>query len=484
MDYKIRVAIMVYECEEIIVKLTTGNEFEKYLTSIGLKKEDEKFIQNQLLNDFYMDYVDKDGVETRLNEIINQLLIDREITDESVNDLNDDEKYLTYLYNQNHTITYCSNCRSKILYNDSYCYKCGVKTDYKSPSVIGYNVRNKHEKSIEKNKIVDDSKIPSQVALLYASYIVLEYIKNNPVISKIPKEILRKYDIDENTVYNYILNEKLINISDNNNSFYLRLSKLSEEELKELLLKYNLEVQDTKVNMISSLIHNINHDELDLILKHKVYLVTKKGKQLIEDNPQIFFYNKFLKDYSFEVYNQLYIENKGVLNISKIGRLFLQRIRENSIKTYKWGTYRNTFLSNYEIAKFTHDKKMITNSLLSLYICDISSWSNNKFLVDGIVIVPYIKKLLIDNLKDEYYKDEEAFKKQFLDICKNIDFPSFMIPPKALYVYLIRILHDEPIRTIKKEVKTKIHLDMNADYYFDNEFDQDRVSEMIKDTYY
>ena len=53
MDYKIRVAIMVCECEEIIVKLTSGCKFEKYLTSLGLKKEDETFIQNQLLNDLY-----------------------------------------------------------------------------------------------------------------------------------------------------------------------------------------------------------------------------------------------------------------------------------------------------------------------------------------------------------------------------------------------------------------------------------------------
>lgn len=90
---------MLHNCEEKIIELTSGHEFEKYIKALGLTKEDGIIIQNNLLNAYYINQIDVNNIESQLKANINKLLNDRDI-EVKQKDLDDDEKYLIYRYNQ------------------------------------------------------------------------------------------------------------------------------------------------------------------------------------------------------------------------------------------------------------------------------------------------------------------------------------------------------------------------------------------------
>ena len=65
---------MLHNCEEKIIELTSGHEFEKYIKALGLTKEDGIIIQNNLLNAYYINQIDVNNIESQLKANINKLL--------------------------------------------------------------------------------------------------------------------------------------------------------------------------------------------------------------------------------------------------------------------------------------------------------------------------------------------------------------------------------------------------------------------------
>lgn len=55
---------MLHNCEEKIIELTSGHEFEKYIKALGLTKEDGIIIQNNLLNAYYINQIDVNNIES------------------------------------------------------------------------------------------------------------------------------------------------------------------------------------------------------------------------------------------------------------------------------------------------------------------------------------------------------------------------------------------------------------------------------------
>lgn len=283
---------MLHNCEEKIIELTSGHEFEKYIKALGLTKEDGIIIQNNLLNAYYINQIDVNNIESQLKANINKLLNDRDI-EVKQKDLDDDEKYLIYRYNQEYMRVYCSNCRTQILFDDTYCHNCGKKTNY-TQNTIGYNI-------IDNTNPPEHSSIKySKTTLLHTTYKLLRYVQDNPVISNIPREILAPYSIDINVVIDYALNNNLIKTSVNSANYYLRLTHLSKEELMKIALNNKLKTEGTKSELATRLIKNIEYSKLNLLINNKAYTLTDMGVKFLEDNTYIIFYDVFLCNYSFD----------------------------------------------------------------------------------------------------------------------------------------------------------------------------------------
>lgn len=352
---------MLHNCEEKIIELTSGHEFEKYIKALGLTKEDGIIIQNNLLNAYYINQIDVNNIESQLKANINKLLNDRDI-EVKQKDLDDDEKYLIYRYNQEYMRVYCSNCRTQILFDDTYCHNCGKKTNY-TQNTIGYNI-------IDNTNPPEHSSIKySKTTLLHTTYKLLRYVQDNPVISNIPREILAPYSIDINVVIDYALNNNLIKTSVNSANYYLRLTHLSKEELMKIALNNKLKTEGTKSELATRLIKNIEYSKLNLLINNKAYTLTDMGVKFLEDNTYIIFYDVFLCNYSFDEYIQLYNENKDKLDKIEIGFLFLKNLRKKYVKEFKWKSYRNTFKEEFKIAEFSKNKTLKITSLINLFIC-------------------------------------------------------------------------------------------------------------------
>lgn len=473
---------MNYDCEEKIVELTSGDDFEKYLLLKGLNKEDSITIQNQLLNDFYMNYIKEDTIEIRLNYIINKMLIDRKIASKEINYLTSDEKFLIYLYNQDHTVMHCTNCNSTILYNDSYCHNCGMKTKYNSTSKVGYNKIKDTKQYSPKDDInqttstLNDNK---KIKLDYAIFTFLEYINNDPVFSSNQKF---SDTINNQTIIDYVTKNDLAVHPSGNNTFYMRLTKLPEIEIKNIANKFKIDYAD-KETTIHQLIKTVPSDKLDKIIPNDVYHITEKGLKIVQSNPQIFFYNKFLRNYSLIDFEKYYNENKSRFNVSQIGLGFITNIRNNNKEELKWDDYRNTYLTEYLISRFIKNQESVILSLLSVFVCDMNHWDNNKLSTNSTIVAPFVSSMLI-NAKIEYNLNENQINHYFTQACDKIEIPYFIIPQHAMYIYLKRILNNESIELIKKEVKTKLHFNPTMNYTFKNKYEEDKVVKEIRNVYY
>lgn len=465
---------MLHNCEEKIIELTSGHEFEKYIKALGLTKEDGIIIQNNLLNAYYINQIDVNNIESQLKANINKLLNDRDI-EVKQKDLDDDEKYLIYRYNQEYMRVYCSNCRTQILFDDTYCHNCGKKTNY-TQNTIGYNI-------IDNTNPPEHSSIKySKTTLLHTTYKLLRYLQDNPVISNIPREILAPYSIDINAVIDYALNNNLIKTSVNSANYYLRLTHLSKEELMKIALNNKLKTEGTKSEIATRLIKNIEYSKLNLLINNKAYTLTDMGVKFLEDNTYIIFYDVFLCNYSFDEYIQLYNENKDKLDKIEIGFLFLKNLRKKYVKEFKWKSYRNTFKEEFKIAEFSKNKTLKITSLINLFICDINSWNNNVFLVEDTVLDDFLSELFL-NLKKEYDLNKEV-EKYFIDVYDSIELPYCIIPKQDTYNYLIELLNNKSIESIRYDIKSKFHFKLDENYFFDSLEEQKRVCSLLKDSFY
>ena len=135
------------------------------------------------------------------------------------------------------------------------------------------------------------------------------------------------------------------------------------------------------------------------------------------------------------------------------------------LKNLKWKSYRNTFKEEFKIAEISKNKTLKITSLINLFICDINSWNNNVFLVEGTVLDDFLSEIFF-NLKKEYDLNKEV-EKYFIDVYDSIELPYCIIPKQDTYNYLIELLNNKSIESIRYDIKSKLHFKLDENY-FDN----------------
>lgn len=405
--------------------LTTGVLYTDYIESLGLTVHDAMYIREQLISDYQGSIIDTGSVESHLMYLVDELLVKKGLP-AKYNFSDKNEKLLTYNYNQDHTTWHCKNCNHTILYNDLYCYNCGNRTNFNP----------------DNNRIKSDSDNCSDKAftgyddtgLLFAVVTFLLQVKRNDI-----HDVYQLYNLSMKPVINYALEMNYVMLCDDREKYYNVLEDYSELELKVVLINHNLDSHGEKSDLIKRIINNIDNNILSTCFNTITYTLTNKGMDLINKNPHIDFYNKFLTKYSYNEYNRIYHQNKETQNISQTGIQLTKNYQQQYKEKHRWKSYQNTFLTQYNIYSYIKNSDEKIKSLLKIYICDMNLQNNNTTDIQYKVI-PVIRDLLI-KIKKEYNLTQNQLKEYYTDANRELELPKYIIPENTTYNYLLKIIN-------------------------------------------
>lgn len=104
------------------------------------------------------------------------------------------------------------------------------------------------------------------------------------------------------------------------------------------------------------------------------------------------------------------------------------------------------------------------------------------YFVGGTVLDDFLSEIFL-NLKKEYDLNKEV-EKYFIDVYDSIELPYCIIPKQDTYNYLIELLNNKSIESIRYDIKSKLHFKLDENYFFDNLEEQKRVCSLLKDSFY
>ena len=455
--------------------LTEGPLFDEFIKATGLTSDDAMYLKNQLIEDYNNYRINEDSVEDRLNELVNTILISKGYDI----GLDPEEKLLTYYYNQDYTLMHCTVCGNPILYNDNYCSKCGSRTQYHSNTSLGFFNNRKINNIPDNNTIQEDFSDNTVNEIMFDDnvfkYAIVTYLNilNDPSSDNLDDNTFNYYNTTIDDVKQFSLDNNLINESVTKENFLSLANGLSVSQLKQILSGYKIDTNGNKIDLITRLIDNLNITNLKKIFDTRAYILTSQGLNLIIDNPQIYFYNKFLKTYSLEKFQQLYQENKDTLNLSQIGLLYMNNYRKEYANKLKWGLYKNTYYVDYNIFKYTNKKNPQLLSLLKILTCDINLWEDNILDKDSLLLAPAITNNICKIVYDEKIQPSDL-KEFFIKAVDSLEIPALLLSKEAMFQYLIKIINKEPLDKIQEEIKEKYN-NLESKYHFDNLTQQQEV---------
>ncbi|OED30357.1 hypothetical protein [Methanosphaera sp. WGK6] len=472
---------MAYNNE--IDNLTTGILFINYLKDLGLTEVDGINIRNQLYFEYNNNHIPFSELKHHLNQLINQILENKGLKQVYDYSLDENEKYLIYLYNQKHTTMHCSKCNNIILYNDIYCHNCGEKTGYISSNVIGYLTTDSPDNNsttlFDKNK---NNMTNGNINRLYAIITYLILLDNKPFNLYRPEESLfTKYNITREELEYFMINTDLIITQELEDINYYTLGELYNiEELRNITRKYNLNSNGDKKTLITTLINNLDTKIVDEILEKRVYSVSNTGLTLIASNPQIFFYNKFLKQYTPNEFEEIYQANKNKLSLPQIGIIFLKEYEKKYLNEFKWQSYRNTLLNEYIIYDVIKNIDLKLELLLKIFICDINPWKDNELTNTYHPVIPFISET-IKKIVEDYELNNTKLNAYFLKAVQDIKLPKLIISEDEIFKKLLELLTNKSINIIESEVLRNINkLTRNRKYIINTYENQEEVMKLLE----
>lgn len=215
--------------------------------------------------------------------------------------------------------------------------------------------------------------------------------------------------------------------------YYIALSKLTIQQLKDILKEHSLTVGGKKEVLIERILENVDIDILDNQLKVKnFYILTEKGKEFLKKNELCV----------LNIKNKYCFTDKEILNVinmeqpystsDKIWRIFQQRI----LDIYKKNNLYDLKYTYYQMADFLYNEKKFNISItyyiacFILYLSKIDNYSDIKNTYIDSIVIEKIKNCIslldyqnIDKLiyEDKLCNNFKCFynKEQLIIILKN-----------------------------------------------------------------
>lgn len=276
----------------------------------------------------------------------------------------------------------------------------------------------------------------------------------------------------------YIIKEKYITRADSIENLKNVMPTYTVKELKEILKKYNLPTTENKRELINTLEEKLTLKELLSEFNKQSYSITKKGLQLISENPQIRLYKKYFSHHDLNEYETYYLNNK-TNDMKKLSIRYLKEVGEKNIEkeqwfTYKWNSLRELAYLYYDYQEFD----LALNYFIKLFIAELSFWENSFYSInfertiteiytEKLIETIEILKLDIDEIKDEFYRCYDETQVPFL-----------IIPKEDMFRYFLEIINGISVEKVNNEIHSKITIpeELKYELYYDN---RDDIFELV-----
>ncbi len=334
------------------------------------------------------------------------------------------------------------------------------------------------------NNFISKEKIGPE--LKYTIVLYLNQIKKKPIDLSLWSTNHLDESYSKETIEEYVLKEQFITEANPEENLCNIMNSYTIPVLKEVLKENNLKVSGRKQELIDRLIENIDTNKLISKFNKSSYSLTEKGNELVNDNPQVFIFKKylgkFINDYDIKEYEKLYQKNKSHKKLLEILIDYLKFEGERSIQKCYWFNYEFDTLE--KIADIYFDNKNYEESLkyyIKVFIVDYSFWGMKCLDINNVFIRDYyLKKLLktINILK----KDSETLRKLFYHSYDTSKVPLLIIPKEDMYIYFLKTINGHSIEEIQEELNKRITVpeDIKYELYFNNQNGQQELVKKLK----
>ena len=538
--------------EKKLKELTGGvflnTSFLDRLKKAGLTAADGVEIQREVKKDIKSGEVKEEGVETRINFLIEQKKADKLGVKSSQNDLTKNTRYMgdnkskasnrnqnentkeieiltadslehmakddrvkemKFLVNQEHNLKECPKCGAKILQYDTFCFNCGCeirkamfdkgfeKTEGKSESTLDINKESKSTSDINKETKSTADELSqleqqytetkaaadelSELEKLYnkkvstrfspkfkfAYVLYLDEINKNPNKSIKNDYYKANYDTSLTKIKKQAREDEFIG----EGSPLIAAKSATVKDLKKLLKEHDLMVSGTKDELIERLGENLTEEELKEVFPKKVFAVSEKGLEFIEENKYVFYYDKTTPIRSYvevEEYDSVFddVDDLSDENIHKLLIDFLEKREDELVSKKNWAGYRYNFMALARVYKDSGNEFKVLDNDFKLFIAGINNfndYTNHSEPAYGYIGKTYSKELI--ELLHSLSLSIDDLKAKFNDAYDDLKYPELKISKDESLVYLLKLFSGEDIQDLTEEIHSK-YPDSNLGYSY------------------
>ncbi len=335
-----------------------------------------------------------------------------------------------FLANQEHNLTECPNCNVKILKNSEYCHECGSK-------IIGSTIATK--------EAFDDD--ISELEALYKKSVSEKYSPNfkfayviflDSYGGRFLKSKEREYNITEDDLNAQAIKDDFISPA----SPLLSAQKSTVADLKEILKAHDLKVSGKKDELIERLGDNLSLEELEEIFPEKSYELSDKGRDFIDENDYILFYddNYYLKRVFTPNEFEMIFRDGKYSSKEEMCNLIIDKIEsKNNMDIFD-------IESLIVLYKAINDQFNLLDNYFKLFIYSINSNRNytdpDEF--NALYSLLHSLSLDIDDLKNRFH---ESYT--------NFNIMELRVPEKDSFTYLLKLFSGMNMYEIEAEINQK-----------------------------
>ena len=332
-----------------------------------------------------------------------------------------------FLANQKHNLIKCSRCDSEVLKNGNFCPKCGSDIIIASEKSGDDDIS---DLEALYNKSVSEKYSPN---FKFAYVIFLESYGK-----RFLKSTEREYKITETDLNSQAIKDGFVSIS----SPLIAARKSTVADLKEILRQHNLKVSGKKDDLIKRLGDNLTVEELEEIFPEKSYELSDMGRQFIDENDYILFYeenNNLKLAFTPNEFENIFKDN-NYSSKEEMCKLIIDKI--NSKQTHDIYDVESLIVLNKEL----NNQFNLLDNYLQLFIYSINSnmHYSNQDEMNALYSLLHSLSLDIDDLKNRFH-----------NVYINFNLIELKISERDSFTFLLKLFNGTSIYEIEQEVNQK-----------------------------
>ena len=332
-----------------------------------------------------------------------------------------------FLANQKHNLIKCSRCDSEVLKNGNFCPKCGSDIIIASEKSGDDDISNLEALY---NKSVSEKYSPN---FKFAYVIFLESYGK-----RFLKSTEREYKITETDLNSQAIKDSFVSIA----SPLIAARKSTVADLKEILRQHNLKVSGKKDDLIKRLGDNLTVEELEEIFPEKSYELSDMGRQFIDENDYILFYeenNNLKLAFTPNEFENIFRDN-NYSSKEEMCKLIIDKI--NSKQTHDIYDVESLIVLNKEL----NNQFNLLDNYLQLFIYSINSnmYYSNQDEMNALYSLLHSLSLDIDDLKNRFH-----------NVYINFNLIELKISERDSFTFLLKLFSGTSIYEIEQEVNQK-----------------------------